>query len=402
MASGISSTEENLTTPPAKTVPNVHGNRSFAGVGASVGEGSWAAQSAEVGQHAVGLGPVECAAIESERLAYPLKRVPNRFISLLGGQVDEPHRQLGHEPFELELPLVDRSAVDLGLHAHKGSLDEHGHDADLLQRLTWIGVGLGVLELRRTPPEVPLHFGSVRPARAIASRRLYCTLGQLPWHACGAIQHAEGLVRLTRTIVASGSSGRPVNTNISRVVALTCAALLVPYGAVVRLQSAQQTPAPTAQAAAEKIPNDQLDSLVAPIALYPDPLLSQTLVASTYPLEIIQLQQWLEKNKSLKGKALTDAALKQPWDASIQAMVVLPDVVSRLANDIQWTTDLGNAFLAQQSDVMDAVQRMRKKAAGHRGSHVKRAAEGGNPGHREQVRGGHPASEYGSGLRAHV
>jgi hypothetical protein len=103
---------------------------------------------------------------------------------------------------------------------------------------------------------------------------------------------------------------------------------------------------------------------VAPIALYPDPLLSQTLVASTYPLEIIQLQQWLEKNKSLKGKALTDAALKQPWDASIQAMVVLPDVVSRLANDIQWTTDLGNAFLAQQSDVMDAVQRMRKKAEG--------------------------------------
>jgi hypothetical protein len=103
---------------------------------------------------------------------------------------------------------------------------------------------------------------------------------------------------------------------------------------------------------------------VAPIALYPDPLLSQTLVASTYPLEIVQVQQWLEKNKGLKDKALTDAALKQPWDASIQAMVVLPDLVNRLANDIQWTTDLGNAFLAQQSDVMDAVQRMRKKAQG--------------------------------------
>ena len=102
--------------------------------------------------------------------------------------------------------------------------------------------------------------------------------------------------------------------------------------------------------------------LVAPIALYPDPLLAQTLAASTYPLEIIQLQQWLDKNKDLKDKALADAVAKQPWDPSIQALAALPDVVKRLADDIQWTTDLGNAFLAQQSDVMDAVQRMRKKA----------------------------------------
>ena len=160
-------------------------------------------------------------------------------------------------------------------------------------------------------------------------------------------------------------TGRPFTANAMRLTALACAALLVPGGTMARAQSAQQQqPAATAEPAAPKIPNDQLDSLVAPIALYPDPLLSQTLVASTYPLEIIQLQQWLEKNKNLKDKALTDAALKQPWDASIQAMVVLPDVVQRLANDIQWTTDLGNAFLAQQSDVMDAVQRMRKKAQG--------------------------------------
>src|SRR6266404_5482667 len=113
---------------------------------------------------------------------------------------------------------------------------------------------------------------------------------------------------------------------------------------------------------APKIPSDQLDSLVAPIALYPDPLLSQTLVSSTYPLEIIQLQQWLDKNKNLKDKALTEAVKKQTWDPSVQAMAALPDVAKRLADDIQWTTDLGNAFLAQQSDVMDAVQRMRKKA----------------------------------------
>jgi len=113
---------------------------------------------------------------------------------------------------------------------------------------------------------------------------------------------------------------------------------------------------------AAKIPSDQLDSLVAPIALYPDQLLSQTLVASTYPLEIIQLQQWLEKNKNLKDKALASAVQKQNWDPSIQAMAAFPDVVKRLADDIQWTTDLGNAFLAQESDVMNAVQRMRAKA----------------------------------------
>lgn len=113
-----------------------------------------------------------------------------------------------------------------------------------------------------------------------------------------------------------------------------------------------------------RIPPEQLDSLVAPIALYPDPLLSQTLVAATYPLEIIQLQQWLLQNKNLKDKALADAVKKQDWDPSIQAMAALPDVVKRLADDIKWTTDLGNAFLAQQNDVMDAVQRMRQKAQG--------------------------------------
>jgi len=120
--------------------------------------------------------------------------------------------------------------------------------------------------------------------------------------------------------------------------------------------SADQEPA--------KIPADQLDSLVAPIALYPDPLLSQVLVASTYPLELIQLQQWLEKNKNYKDKALVNEVSKQPWDPSIQAMAALPEVVKRFADDVQWTTDLGNAFLAQQNDVMDAIQRMRQKAQG--------------------------------------
>src|SRR5216117_2654797 len=115
---------------------------------------------------------------------------------------------------------------------------------------------------------------------------------------------------------------------------------------------------------APALASGELDSLVAPIALYPDPLLAQTLAASTYPLEVVQLQQWMNNNKNLQGKALADAVAKQPWDPSVQSLVEFPDVVQRMAGNIQWTTDLGNAFLAQQSDVMAAVQSMRAKAQG--------------------------------------
>src|ERR1700751_5756289 len=141
------------------------------------------------------------------------------------------------------------------------------------------------------------------------------------------------------------------------VVSVICIALLVagePPALLARLTTPQEQ--------APKIPNDQLDSLVAPIALYPDPLLAQVLAASTYPLEIIQLHQWLAQHKDLKDKALEEAVMKQDWDPSVQGLAAMPDVVKRLADDVQWVTDLGNAFLAQQSDVMDAVQRMRAKA----------------------------------------
>ena len=148
--------------------------------------------------------------------------------------------------------------------------------------------------------------------------------------------------------------------------AVSCTAAILSLGQPLAIAQRAQSPATTTSAAeqAPKIPNDQLDSLVAPIALYSDELLAQTLAASTYPLEVIQLQQWLERNKNLKDKALADAVTKQPWDPSVQAMAAFPDVVQRLAGNIQWATDLGNAFLAQQSDVMDAVQRMRAKAQG--------------------------------------
>jgi Protein of unknown function (DUF3300) len=180
--------------------------------------------------------------------------------------------------------------------------------------------------------------------------------------------------------VTKGSSTMKKKTPRSKLLkkigqntlAVLCSLLLVQMGPPVAAQTQQKpdSPVPKGSASAPpeqeepavKIPPDQLDSLVAPIALYPDPMLAQVLAASTYPLELMQLQQWLAKHKDLKDKALVDAVSKQPWDPSIQGLAALPEVVKRLAEDIQWTTDLGNAFLAQQSDVMDAVQRMRKKA----------------------------------------
>lgn len=127
---------------------------------------------------------------------------------------------------------------------------------------------------------------------------------------------------------------------------------------------AQDQPAAPADNATpqQTLAPEALESLVAPIALYPDSLLSQVLVASTYPLELVEAQQFIDQNKALSGTALVDAAKKQSWDPSIQALIPFPDVIKRLNSDIRWTTDVGNAFLAQQNDVMAAVQRLRAKA----------------------------------------
>src|SRR5882757_1241170 len=99
---------------------------------------------------------------------------------------------------------------------------------------------------------------------------------------------------------------------------------------------------------APALPSGELDSLVAPIALYPDQLLAQTLAASTYPLEIIQLQQWMDRNKNLQGKALADAVAKQPWDPSVQSLVEFPDVVQSMRAKAQGT---GNLKTSAQSVV---------------------------------------------------
>ena len=146
-----------------------------------------------------------------------------------------------------------------------------------------------------------------------------------------------------------------------RLTALICTVLLVP--GELPLIAQQQSPPPKPESEAPKLKTaDQLDSLVAPIALYPDPLLGQALAASTYPVEIVEASRWLKANSTLKGENLTKAAAKQPWDPSVQALVAFPDALKRLDENIRWTTELGNAVLDQQTDVMDAIQRMRTKA----------------------------------------
>ena len=140
-----------------------------------------------------------------------------------------------------------------------------------------------------------------------------------------------------------------------RMISFVSVALLT--GALLFAQQTDPAPPP-----AQLLAPQQLDTMVAPIALYPDPLLSQVLVAATYPLEITEANQWLAQNRGLQGQQLAEAAQQQNWDPSIQALVAFPDVIGRLSADIRWTTDLGNAFLAQQGDVMAAVQRMRARA----------------------------------------
>ena len=107
---------------------------------------------------------------------------------------------------------------------------------------------------------------------------------------------------------------------------------------------------------------EQLDALVAPIALYPDELLANVLAASTYPLEAVQADRWVKDNKNLKGDALKAAVEKQAWDDSIKALAGTPDVLAMMSDKIDWTKNLGDAVLAQQPDVMDAIQRLRAKA----------------------------------------
>ncbi|WP_027517210.1 DUF3300 domain-containing protein [Bradyrhizobium sp. WSM1417] len=149
---------------------------------------------------------------------------------------------------------------------------------------------------------------------------------------------------------------------------LMALALVIAIPLAAAAQTADKAPAsspqqadPPAQAA-ELLKPEQLEALVAPIALYPDELLANVLAASTYPLEVVQADRWLKERKTLKGDALKTEVEKQPWDDSIKAVASTAEVLAMMSDKLDWTKALGDAVLAQQPDVMDAVQRLRTKA----------------------------------------
>jgi hypothetical protein len=122
-------------------------------------------------------------------------------------------------------------------------------------------------------------------------------------------------------------------------------------------------PAAAPAAAAEKsVSQQELDQLLAPVALYPDALLAQVLMASTYPLEIVSADRWAKANPGLKDKALEDALQSQAWDPAVKSLTAFPQVLTMMSEKLDWTQKLGDAFLAQQQEVMNTVQALRQKA----------------------------------------
>ena len=151
---------------------------------------------------------------------------------------------------------------------------------------------------------------------------------------------------------------------LSRLVSLGLTFLL---SAIALSAAGQSTPAtaaaPATQAsAAATFSKEQLEQIVAPMALYPDPVVSQMLMASTYPLEIVEAARCMKANPGLKDEALEDKLKEQDWDASVKSLCGFPDVLKQMDENLDWTQDLGDAFLAQKTELMDTIQRMRGKA----------------------------------------
>jgi hypothetical protein len=145
-------------------------------------------------------------------------------------------------------------------------------------------------------------------------------------------------------------------------------ALNAPEAGFAQTAAPQPVPAQAAPAAAPPsapvFKMEELDQIVAPIALYPDDLLMQVLMASSYPLEIVQAQRWVAdpKNAALKGDQLSDALEDQRWDPSVKSLVPFPQILQMMSDQLDWTQRLGDAVLAQQKDVLDAIQRLRQRA----------------------------------------
>jgi Protein of unknown function (DUF3300) len=156
-----------------------------------------------------------------------------------------------------------------------------------------------------------------------------------------------------------------MQTRLTRnVVNVTLAALFAIAPAIAQQPPATSPPAQAESAGGAKTFSQQdLDTLLAPVALYPDALLAQVLMASTYPLEIVEAARWAKANPGVKDQALQDAMEKQSWDASVKSLTAVPKVLDQMNEKLDWTQKLGDAFLAQKEEMMATVQQLRAKAA---------------------------------------
>jgi hypothetical protein len=158
----------------------------------------------------------------------------------------------------------------------------------------------------------------------------------------------------------------------SKLSTTTCSlAVCAALWSVATMPTYAQAPAPTLSTAGptqsqtqdgQTFSPAQIDQFVAPIALYPDSLLTQLLMASTYPLEVVEAARWSQENPSVTGQALETAMQAQSWDPSVKALAAVPQTLQMMSDKLDWTEQLGDAFLGQQQDVLAAVQTLRAEA----------------------------------------
>jgi hypothetical protein len=147
-----------------------------------------------------------------------------------------------------------------------------------------------------------------------------------------------------------------------RRLVLCAAPFILVFGLASAPARAQNAATPALAQTEQNLSEGRIEQLVAPIALYPDSLLTQMLMASTYPLEVVEAARWSHDNTAVKGTALQDAMQAQSWDPSVKALTVVPQTLQMMNDKLDWTQQLGDAFLAQQQDVLAAVQKLRAEA----------------------------------------
>ncbi len=178
------------------------------------------------------------------------------------------------------------------------------------------------------------------------------------------------LSKLLRASCAIATSGALVLSSLPAIAQdqpSPGAQLPPPSGAQLPPPSGAQQPPPEAvqqppQSAVQQLGQGELEKLLAPIALYPDDLVAQILTASTYPIEVVEASRWVSAHPNLRGNVLQDAMQQQRWDLSVKGLTAVPQVLAMMNDKLDWTQQLGEAFLAQPNDVSNAIQQLRGKA----------------------------------------